>query len=150
MTRFRQTKGFTLIELMLVVAIIGLLAAIAIPKFAGLIIKSKEASVKGKLGSLRSAISIYYSDNEGTFPSPAGVVLDPLTVGSKYLDRIPTISIPTFSGHAVDNGVCAGILTDWGVCGAPGTYAWTYFSITGIAIVNCQHPDSSGRVWTTW
>ncbi|MBK7546276.1 MAG: prepilin-type N-terminal cleavage/methylation domain-containing protein [Elusimicrobia bacterium] len=63
--------GFTLIELMLVVAIIGLLASIAIPKFGKLIIRSKEAAVKGKLGSLRSAISIYYAENEGEFPTNA-------------------------------------------------------------------------------
>ncbi|HND63455.1 MAG TPA: prepilin-type N-terminal cleavage/methylation domain-containing protein, partial [Elusimicrobiota bacterium] len=63
--RFRYLRGFTLIELMLVVAIIGLLAAIAIPKFANLVVKAKEASVRGKIGSVRSAMSIYYADNEG-------------------------------------------------------------------------------------
>ncbi|MBK8871456.1 MAG: prepilin-type N-terminal cleavage/methylation domain-containing protein [Elusimicrobia bacterium] len=61
-------KGFTLIELMIVVAIIGILAAIAIPKFAELITKSKESSAKGTLGAVRSAITIYYSDTEGYFP----------------------------------------------------------------------------------
>jgi prepilin-type N-terminal cleavage/methylation domain-containing protein len=150
MARFKNSAGFTLIELMLVVAIIGLLAAIAIPRFGNLIIKSKEAAVKGKLGSLRSAISIYYSDNEGIFPASVGLVLDPLTVNSKYLDQIPPISIPTFSGHALSKDVCAGLFTDWGVCGAPGIFAWTYFSNTGVALVNCSHPDSTGRLWTTW
>ena len=65
----KSVKGFTLIELMIVVAIIGILAAIAIPKFADLVTKSKESAVKGSLGSVRSAISIYYSDTEGVFPA---------------------------------------------------------------------------------
>ena len=51
----KANKGFTLIELMIVVAIIGILAAIAIPKFADLIRKSNEGATKGNLGATRSA-----------------------------------------------------------------------------------------------
>ncbi|MBI3565196.1 MAG: prepilin-type N-terminal cleavage/methylation domain-containing protein, partial [Elusimicrobia bacterium] len=65
----KNKKGFTLIELMIVVAIIGILAAIAIPKFAELIRKSGEGASKGNLGSIRSALSIYYGDMEGTYPA---------------------------------------------------------------------------------
>lgn len=65
----KKSKGFTLIELMIVVAIIGILAAVAIPKFANLIRQANEASCKGNLGAIRSALSIYYGSNEGIYPS---------------------------------------------------------------------------------
>ncbi|PKN00445.1 MAG: hypothetical protein CVU78_01065 [Elusimicrobia bacterium HGW-Elusimicrobia-2] len=65
----KMKKGFTLIELMIVVAIIGVLAAVAIPKFADLIRKANEAACKGQLGAMRSALSIYYGNMEGIWPS---------------------------------------------------------------------------------
>ncbi len=72
--RAKAKKGFTLIELMIVVAIIGILAAIAIPKFAELIRKSNEGASKGNLGAIRSALSIYYGDLEGTYPANVGAL----------------------------------------------------------------------------
>jgi len=65
MKGLKAKKGFTLIELMIVVAIIGILAAIAIPQFAQLVAKSQEGATKGNLGTLRSSLSIYYGDLEG-------------------------------------------------------------------------------------
>lgn len=71
MVKTRFPRGFTLIELMTVVTIIGLLSAIALPKFADWVVKARETSVKGGIGALRSALSIYYADNAGQVPSAA-------------------------------------------------------------------------------
>ncbi|MDI6785316.1 MAG: prepilin-type N-terminal cleavage/methylation domain-containing protein [bacterium] len=60
--------GFTLIELMIVIAIIGILSVVAIPKYTDLVNKSRESATKGNLGAMRSAIMIYYGDNEGRYP----------------------------------------------------------------------------------
>ena len=60
--------GFTLIELMIVVAIIGVLSAIAVEKFNIIMLKAKEAATKGELGTMRSCIVLYYSKNEGIYP----------------------------------------------------------------------------------
>ena len=58
----RNRKGFTLIELLIVVVIIGILAAIAIPKFAATKDKAKLASVKTDLRNMMTAQEAYFSD----------------------------------------------------------------------------------------
>ena len=59
----RNTKGFTLIELLIVVVIIGILAAIAIPKFANTKEKAYIASMKSDLRNLVTAEEAYFADN---------------------------------------------------------------------------------------
>lgn len=58
----RNNKGFTLIELMIVVAIIGILAAIAIPNFMSYQCKAKQAEAKNLLGAARTAAEVYYAE----------------------------------------------------------------------------------------
>ena len=93
----KMMQGFTLIELMIVVAIIGILAAVAIPKFADLVIKSKEATVKGQLGSVRSAVSIYYGDTEGV--NPANLLA--LTTQGRYLPLRGTGTNPSLGNFTL-------------------------------------------------
>ena len=62
-------KGFTLIELLIVVVIIGILAAIAIPKFANTKEKAYLASMKSDLRNLITAQEAYFSDNNGSYAS---------------------------------------------------------------------------------
>src|SRR3954463_12146675 len=57
-------KGFTLIELLIVVVIIGILAAIAIPKFANTKEKAVVASMKSDLRNLVTAQEAFFSDNQ--------------------------------------------------------------------------------------
>jgi prepilin-type N-terminal cleavage/methylation domain-containing protein len=69
-----NTKGFTLIELLIVVVIIGILAAIAIPKFAATKEKAYLATMKTDLKNLATAEEGYASDHAGAYmPAKTGV-----------------------------------------------------------------------------
>jgi prepilin-type N-terminal cleavage/methylation domain-containing protein len=63
--RKKSQKGFTLIELMIVIAIIGILAAIAIPQFTAYRIKGYDTQAKGELKSYYTACQAYLADNPG-------------------------------------------------------------------------------------
>jgi type IV pilus assembly protein PilA len=58
----KNRKGFTLVELMIVVAIIGILAAIAIPNFLNFRLKAKTSEAKSNLGAIRSTEVAYFAE----------------------------------------------------------------------------------------
>jgi prepilin-type N-terminal cleavage/methylation domain-containing protein len=76
--RKKSESGFTLIELVIVIVILGILAAVAIPKYEDMREQARVATVKGQLGSIRSAIAIQYARNalNGTaaFPTLDGTI----------------------------------------------------------------------------
>jgi prepilin-type N-terminal cleavage/methylation domain-containing protein len=74
----RNRKGFTLIELLIVVVIIGILAAIAIPKFANTKDKAYVAAMKSDLRNLATYEEQYAADNNGAYFSGTATNSSPL------------------------------------------------------------------------
>ncbi len=63
----RDERGFTMVELLVVMLILGLLAAIAIPSFFSQRDKAKDAEAKGAARSAQTAIEIYATENDGAY-----------------------------------------------------------------------------------
>ena len=64
----KKRKGFMLLELIIVVAIIGILAAVAIPNFVGMTDEAKVAKIQSDLSTIGTAMEFYHVKKGGTYP----------------------------------------------------------------------------------
>ncbi|OGW64738.1 MAG: hypothetical protein A3H49_07235 [Nitrospirae bacterium RIFCSPLOWO2_02_FULL_62_14] len=123
--KMRSQKGFTLIELMIVVAIIGILAAIAIPNFLSYQARARQAEAKTNLGGLYVAEVAFFGD-QGEFGNFAqiGFTLGSVSNGScqvcRYTYRIPNSTSATTIGVAATATTITGT-TSPATEGTPGS-----------------------------
>ncbi|HLQ66208.1 MAG TPA: prepilin-type N-terminal cleavage/methylation domain-containing protein [Candidatus Limnocylindrales bacterium] len=119
MFRSKSESGFTLIELVIVIVILGILAAVAIPKYEDMREQARVATVKGQLGSIRSAVAIQYARNalngSATFPTLDGTIFGD--------GRVPKEPINNSSAVKTTPGV-------------DDTGGWQYTAATGIVKIN--------------
>ena len=120
----KNKKGFTLIELVMVIVILGILAASVVPRFLDLTTQAKIAATKGSLGGIRAAILVDYADNaaSGNASFPASITT------SMFADaKIPAESVSGAQGTAVAVGTYAP---------SADTGGWLYNSAAGTVVIN--------------
>lgn len=130
-----NSRGFTLTELMISVAVIGLLVVAAVITVGNSIRKANENVARGNLGILRMAIMTYYGTNEGVWPSnplPNSLIPD-------YINEIPYLNL---NGHPRTNQVVGPNITDSG--------GWCYNSATGSICIDCTHLGFDGTQISSW
>jgi len=139
-------KGFTLIEMVLVVAVLSILSAIAVTRTGTVLRRTYEARTMGNLATLRSAIGVYFASNEGKFPTDN---LQCLVTTGHYLKSIPLKFTPPYhpEGNTVDKGTDANMQDakeDWFYFNVPGDPQY------GQVVVNCIHRTLQGRPWSSY
>jgi type IV pilus assembly protein PilA len=146
-------KGFTLIELMIVVAIIGILAAVAIPAYQDYIARAQVTEAVNLLGAGKTTLAEYYS-SQGAWPATAGVVMG--TTQGKYTAAVTIGGSTTTAPGAITliatmqaTGVNVNIAnSSVGLNSVDGGRIWTCFTTgatTGGGPIAAQYVPSNCR-----
>lgn len=115
----RNEAGFTLIELVIVIVILGILASVAIPKYEDMREQARTAALKGQLGAIRSTVAIQYSKN-----ALNGAATFPVLNGSVFADgNVP--KEPVLNSNAVKT-----------TAGVDGVGGWQYTQANGLVKAN--------------
>ena len=117
----KAKKGFTLVEILIVVVILGILAAIVIPQFTNASTEAKENSLKSSLQTLRSQISLYRVKSNDADPNCNSAAAMESDMVPDYLQKIP---VNPFTGT---NTITRGNNGDSSGAPGNGNTAW-YFN----------------------
>lgn len=129
---------------MITILILGILIAIGIVGYNQVLVKSNEGATKGNLSAIRSALSIYYGDND-SIAHPTDD-LSCLLTGMKYLPAIPPVNTEPSHPKAV------GVLTE---ASPTDSGVWSYdnnsANVTwGQIRVGCSHQDTRNTIWSAY
>ena len=143
-TRCKNLRGFTLIELAVVVMILGILAAIAAPRLLGASHQATDNGARQSLGVVRNAIDQYTTEHAGVLPGADGQELTFKTDIKNYLrgQDFPTCPVAA-KNNAVRMMSGSGSIVS-SISGTETTYSWVYQFGMGDFHINSNAPTNDG------
>lgn len=173
-----RKNAFSLIELVIVIVILGIIAAIAIPRISSGSKNAGEAALRGNLQSIRNAIDWYYGDHNNTFPGANGDGSNAPNSAASFVTQLTQYSdangnVSDSKGTAFPFGPylrsgfpksTAGAVTGLGsvpaeinlvnqagpVTSTNSTYGWVYNVQTGEFRSNATDTGSDGQAYNVW
>jgi type IV pilus assembly protein PilA len=118
-------QGFTLIELMIVVAIIGILAAVALPAYQDYTIRAKVSELMLAASSARTCITEGWQSNNGSFPASVASDCSIAAVGKVITAGISAAGVISITGSAATNSVGTGVTVQLTPATTTGTLIWS-------------------------
>jgi len=100
----RSQRGFTIIELVIVIVILGILASVALPKYEDMRENARSAAIKGQLGAIRAAVAIQYAKTSLTTNTPGFPAMSGAIFADGQVPLEPVTNVRTVKSTAgVDN-----------------------------------------------
>ena len=175
MNRNRKKKAFSLVELVIVIVILGIIAAIAIPRISSGSRNAGESALRADLASLRNAIDWYYGEHNNAFPGQVtdggngpdteGAFINQLTMYSNSSGEVTSNKDPdypfgpyvrgTFPASPIGDNKGKATVTVVNQVGpltsTPGDgTGWVYNSKSGEIIANTDDTANDGTTFDTW
>ena len=170
-----EPRGFTLVEMMIVIVIMGILAAIAVPHLTVQTVEANEAAAAIDIRTLRKAIDLYAAQHGGAYPSAAGDGTNAAGSEAAFRNQLLQYSkadgtasasksssypygpyvrkdIPNCPVGSLVNTNGVNVTNDTGplAVDATPTEAWKYSCETGQIIVNDAGTDSKGVAYNSY
>lgn len=148
----KNKKGFSLVELMVVVAIIGVLAVIGIPQYQKFMSKARQAEAKTNLNSIFQGEASFFTEYNGYSTNLGAIGADAAGTGLRYNagfgDTAPGCTAPV-AGSVDGTTGTNDMLTLPNSAGSPATYFWTIADIGGTTSCNST-PSAQVFVAAAW